>query len=83
VIARDDNVHARQGVEERARIAELRAARALGQVARHRDHIGVEIGDARDERRNDVGDGGPEVQIGQVRDGSHQGVNTRKAFSRN
>jgi len=72
VVARHDDARGRERVEERARRDELRAARALGQVAGHRDDVRPDRVDRGDQRRHERGIDAAEVQVRQVHERAHR-----------
>ena len=72
VIARHDDLRERQAAEKRRRLLELPPPRALRQIARHRNQIGMDRRDAFHQRRDDALVEAAEVQIGEMNDRAHR-----------
>ena len=68
VIAGNHQVRCRQGIEEGARLAELRPCRALRQVARENHQMRLHLGDGRSEGGEDGGIDAPCVKVRKMDD---------------
>src|SRR5436190_17206837 len=71
VIARNDDLRARQAIEKGACVLELALAGALREVARDDDDIGLRVAHGREQRLDQLGVDAAEVKVGEVNEGSH------------
>src|SRR5258705_968687 len=82
VIAGDDQLGLGQRFEKLASVAELACTCPLGEIARHRDEIRLQLLHRVAQRAHDDGIDPPEMQIRQMHQRAHQGTITRSTRGR-